>query len=359
MIREGIRLWNRSRERKRDGPQEFRGNAKQICKSIVDTCWNGTFFINSLGNYRSFWARDFGLCVDSLLKLKQKERVIKTLSWAIQQYAQAGKITTTILPNKQCFSFPNLYSPDSVAFFFYALHAANAKNIIEKYRSFLQTELDHFFTLVQDPGTDLVRQHTQFSGMRDYAVRNSSCYDNTMLIWLSRIARKLKFDAPRIDSKQLIAHYWMGDYFRDDLTSNHCTADANIFPFWTGIVQNKTMCKKALSSLHKSCLDNPLSLKYTAVTHERMLWTEIFVPGWERTAIWTNIGFLYLHLLATTDKKTAKVMFEKWAKTIENHGTVYECYDGKEPYTSFFYLADEGMLWSANFATLPFPLRST
>ncbi|MEM2916641.1 MAG: hypothetical protein QXT19_04780 [Candidatus Woesearchaeota archaeon] len=47
--------------------------------------------------------------------------------------------------------------------------------------------------------------------------------------------------------KILLKHYWTGDYFLDDLSGKeHVAGDAQVFPFWTGVIDNKKLMKKSI-----------------------------------------------------------------------------------------------------------------
>jgi len=66
------------------------------------------------------------------------------------------------------------------------------------------------------------------------------------------------------------------------------------------------------------------------------------------------MGLLYIQLLRKVNPTLAAKHIESYKKQVERHRTFLELYtpDGKKPYHSLFYAADEGMLWAANLRVL-------
>lgn len=348
---QGIRYVVNSFSRRFKGRKRYSGNAKKICESIARDCWNGRYFLNSLGNYREFWMRDFGFSVRSLIKLGYKKEAIRTLDYALGKYAAAGHITTTITPSGRTVSFPNIYSPDSVALLFHSLAETKSKALVKKHKDFLEKEAENFVSVALD-NNGLVKRNVQFSGMRDYAIRHSSCYDNTMVGLLAKSLNNLSLKNPLKNHptrKILKDNFWTGTYFKDDIKNKHITSDANILPFWTGVISSKKMLKQVNASLQKEGLTEPFPLKYASINNkERMRLPEFFVPNWEKDSIWTNIGLLYVDTLSKLLPKEALPAKQKYVKIVERDGNLIEVFsDQGKPYQSWAYFADEGMLWSA------------
>ncbi|MDP6294221.1 MAG: hypothetical protein QGG83_05670, partial [Candidatus Woesearchaeota archaeon] len=78
LVWQGLRYGCSSLKRKMFGNRRFSGSANRICEQIVDACWNGRYFENSLGNYREFWMRDFGMATEALLRMGKKTQVRAT-----------------------------------------------------------------------------------------------------------------------------------------------------------------------------------------------------------------------------------------------------------------------------------------
>jgi len=341
---QGLRYFLSSLGQKIKGPTRYKGNATRICKQIVNACWNGRYFQTSTHHYKEFWARDFGYCAESLVKLGYLQEVKKTLAYALEKYSKTG-IKTAITRYGTPFSFPNIYSPDSVALFFHALRVAGDEKLIEKYEEFLQEEINKFAKIVLKNGR--VRRGVQFSGMRDYAKRDSSCYDHCMAILLAREAKKLGFTFAYTEKElvKTLNEYWIG-YYKDDRTTTEPSGDANTLPYWLGIGKNFT---ETLKIIKENKLDEPMPLAYSRKP-QKMILAGILVPNWENYTIWPFLGFIWMQ---ATKKYSALSKYKKnYTKIIEKYGTLYEAYSGDKPYKSAVYHADEGMIWAAMYLTL-------
>ena len=328
------------------------------------------------------------MSVKGLIQAGHKHRCSQTLAWALNKYRSSGRITVAITPSGRPFDFPNAYSPDSVAYIFFSLALLQDHLLINQHRDFLQQEINRFFTQAVDPLTGLARRKTHFGGMKDYAIRDASCYDSTMIAVMAKAVYNLKgFDNPFADfnfKKIILDTYWKGSYFIDDLRADYLhvdnfgvnnlridnlrissisnlrtrkdkahqepTGDANVYPFLLGIITDTSKLKMALRTIQEKGLSFPFPMKYeTGTIQTKQLWFEQFVPNWERTAYWSNLATGYLALLKRTNKNQYETARKKLCTIIERHGTLFECYtpDGN-PYLSRWYHADEGMLWAAN-----------
>jgi len=351
-LSEGLRFFRRRLGF--SGFRRFDGDAFAICREVVDACWNGRFLQVSSGHYRQVYARDLGWCAPALLALGHRDRVLATLSYAFERWSRAGRITVAITPSGRPFDFPSYPSLDSIAYVFNTLRLVHAKDLVEQHRPFLKSQVRWVASLVQDDG---LPRPIRFSGMRDYAIRQQSCYDTAALGLLSRCLDDLRLQNPLPSAsryaKLLKSHFWTGRHFRDDLSGKDVvTADANIYPFWWGIIKSGKMLKSAVRSLQSEGLDVPFPLKYvrSKSREDKMLWMERFVSGWERDAIWSHMAMPYIELLASFDKRRAKEHLRSYASLIERHGTYVEVFaPSGEPFKTPFYVADEGMLWASQF----------
>ena len=346
---QAIRYFAASLKQKREGPTRYKGNAEQICKQIVKACWNGQYFQTSTCHYKEFWARDFGYTADSLIKLGYKKEVLQTLVYAIEKYSNADKITTTISREGTPFSFPNIYSPDSVALFIHTLR--HAPELVKHQRQFLQEEITKFANKVLDDA-GRVKRNVHYSEMRDYARHDSSCYNQCMAVLIAQNARKMGFEFAYTEKELIKAldEYWVGTHYRDDRKIWEASGDANTFPYWIGKGKN---FKLSLKAMQANTLDVPFPLAYSSKQHAHMINAEIFVPGWQNDTIWPILGLTFMQVVKNYNRKLAMMYKKEYAKIIEKYGTLYEVYHlDKEPYKSFFYHADEGMIWAANFLTI-------
>lgn len=359
LLSEGLRFLKRRIKVAFAGIEKYDGNAEHICLRIVKSCFNQRFFQVSTQNYSQFYARDFGWCVDSLNTLGFEKEIRSTLGYALNAYEKHGLTSVAISPSGKPFNFPDNYAPDTLAFLIRSLRVADAQDLIKKHKIFLTKEIAKFYETVIDKDTGLVKKDTHFSSMKDYAIRHSSCYDNIMAAMLSRELDILHLPNPmkHIDFKRLIKkHFWTGNYFLDDLSgSKHIAADANIFPFWSGIFTDKAMLRSALTSIQSANLDKPFPVRYTSsrIKSQKMLPFEFLVRDWETHSVWTHMGLLYIRILKDVDKEKAAFHISQYTKIIEHNRNFLEVFnrDGK-PFSSPFYYSDSSMLWAANYLTL-------
>ena len=87
-ISEGLRMFKRSLMISAKGYKRYEGSAEQILRQIIDNCWNEKkeYFQVSKGNYTNFYCRDFGIVTIPLIELGYKDKVIKTLEYAMNCY---------------------------------------------------------------------------------------------------------------------------------------------------------------------------------------------------------------------------------------------------------------------------------
>ncbi len=353
-LTEGSRIFVKSLQN-RFAPQKFAGNANEICKEIIDLCFNGHYFQTSLRNFSQFWTRDFGFCTQSLVQLGHKEKVHQTLRYALNRFQQKGFITTTITPQGAPYDFPRM-AVDSLPWLMHSIRVSSFP--IYNYKDFLRKQVALFVQLIVDPKTGLVYSDKQFSSIKDFSIRHSSCYDNCMLGLLSHELDLLKLENPlkKYDySNLLVKYFWSGKYFYDDLQKkDYVAGDANLFPFLLGVVSDKDMLHKAFSSMEDAGLVGPFPLKYTAQRKEvRFIWQEVIMRNYESNAIWMHMGPLYVKLLKSVDEEKAKMYKEKYSELIEKAGNFLEVYEANgKPYANVYYHCDQGMLWAANYLTL-------
>ncbi len=355
LITEGLRFGSRAIKARFTKPKTYLGDAPQICKQIIQECWNGTDYQTSTGNFPQFWMRDFGLCVDALLALGYRDNVLSTLSFALENYKKAGKVTTFITKQGKCRDFPT-YAVDTLPFLFRCLKQAHAPELLTQYKEFLQEQCHVFYHTVFDQKTNLVKRDRHFSSLKDHYIRKSSCYDNCMVAMLTQDATALGLVHPfaGYNFPQIIKDaFWTGTYFLDDLSGKyHVAADANIFPFWCGIFSDKAMLAASITEMQSAGLDKPFPVKYTQhrIKEQELFFPSFFAPNYEGNAIWTHLGFCFLDIVMQADKKQAEGYIADYAKLIEKHANVLEVFhpDGT-PYKRLFYFRDDGLLWAVKF----------
>ncbi len=432
-IKEGLRMLRRSLHVRRHGFKKYGCSAEDICSQIVKDCWNGTYFQTSTGHFCQFYTRDFSWCVESLIALGYREEVKKTLEYALACFTKKGSITTSITPEGIAFDFPT-YGVDSVASIAHALATLNNAELTRKYASLINKETKKMAIFLTDEG--LIKPELHLSSIKDHDKRKSSCYDTCMLGLLSHSLERLNqqvadggrqkaagsstyddrrrttgverrtvascqspvaapFDNPLKQynySALLLKKYRAGSYFLDDLSGHtHLSADAQVFPFWTGLINDRILFNKVIQSIRQEGLDTPLPLQYTKKRspHNRIALARL-VGDYEGRAAWAHIGMIYLQVLSRETRKDGRKTVDVGRKTIdvgsrrlvvrsrelavgstnsiaselqkqrevyrqliEQNSTFLEVFDttGK-PFKTPLYITDEGMLWAANFLTL-------
>ena len=355
-LTEGIRHFNNSRKLKRHGFKKYTGSATEICHQIISDCWNGTYFQTSTTNFPQFWTRDFGLCTESLIKLGHKEKVKQTLTYALTQFQKHNKITTTITPNGIPINIFT-YAIDSLAWLLHSLILLNDKKIFEDFRLLLENEAHKLYQTSVNKSTGLVI-NKKLSSIKDFAVRQSSCYDNCMLAVISQSLEKLNLSNPFENHNYkdiLIKHFWTGKYFYDDLKKMpYVASDANIFPFYFNIISDKSMLCSAIAEIQKAQLDKPYPIKYTQQhAPVKFIAQELFMRNYERDAVWLHLGPLFISVVKRVDKQKAQSYIESYTKLIETYKNYPEVLTAAgKPFTAPFYHCDQGMLWAANYLAL-------
>jgi hypothetical protein len=368
-VREGARTLAHAIKANLFGPERYEGDAQAICSRIVELCWDEKrgFYRTSLHNYPVFYARDFGMCVDSLLALGQKKRVARTLRYALACYECHGWVTQQIGVGQKPFNFPDHESPDSLAFLLHSLVALGDEELVRMYKGFLEKEIRRLANVIVDPASGLVKRGMNLAGMRDFAIRDSSCYDNVMLAAIQEYARKLKLRSTleKYDYEKIILRkFWTGTHFRDDLSTDRLTGDANITPFWFRVIRSpgleKALFSEVLKAFKEAQLDKPCALRYEATragTKMRLL--DALTGGWERDTAWLHLGNMFLQVLARLDKEEFREQLQRHTELIERERNYPEVLtkDGR-PHRSLFFHADGSMLWAANYLALSRSTRS-
>ncbi len=257
-----------------------------------------------------------------------------------------------------------------------------------------------FYRLVYDEKLHLVRPGQHFSSIKDYSLRNSSCYDNCLMLSLIKSIKRLKLSNPfpQVDHQKIFTEtFWGGRFFYDDLNKrDYLAGDAQIFPFYFNICEDKKMLDSIIREIQKEGLDSPFPMKYTskkgmwkASTDQRapyfssdctalspsntelyrgkvpagfphtkkekhFIWQENLVPDYEGNSIWAHLGMVYLTVLKKFHREQElKQGLGQYASLLTRHKNFLEVYspEGK-PFSTFFYRADEGMLWASVYLAL-------
>ena len=362
MLCEGGRILLRHYNVLISGLKKYSGNDEEICYKIVNECYNykKEYFMTSNGNYKVFYARDFGWCIKSLLNLGYKKEVDNTLKYAINIYSKYNKITVAIDNNSKPFNFPEKYSPDSVAYIYRSLRIARAKDLILQYKEFLNAQLKIFESATLNNNGTL--KDKKFSGMRDHIKAKELCYDMIMTCMLCDEIDKInKLMGSTIITnvlkkynlkKRLIENYWNEEYFIDNPEDKYCSGHANTYPYYLDVIMDKKMLKTSVSNIRKYELDKPFPLKYGFSKNTKFIWYDIFAHDWEKDTTWTMLGLAYIDIVSKIDKKLAKQYLDQYKKNILKNRCFIEVYKNQEPYNSLFFTSDDSMLWASMYLDL-------
>ncbi|MCF7866566.1 hypothetical protein K9L67_01260 [Candidatus Woesearchaeota archaeon] len=360
ILSDGLRISARGLAKHFVGLKKYDGDSENICRQILEDCFDkklGHFNV-SVGHFRQFYCRDFGMICESLISLGYKERVISTLNFAMSIFEKEGKITTHITPSGKSVDFP-FHTPESTAYMLHSILLTKDKKLLERYKYFISSKAKQIYENDIDKKTGLLRKDKFFSSMKDHSERVSDCYNNCMLGMLSVDLKKsgIKCELSKFDYSKIIKKYfWNGDYFVDDLSGNNVlSGDANTFPFWTGLIKDKKMFQSSLKWIKKHNLDSPWPLKYTRKgdVQDHYNIADYLVPGYEYDTLWMHLGSCFLKVVSMFDKKQLKIYLKSYEKLVVKHKNFLELYesDGK-PFRRLLYYSDEGMSWCAIFLDL-------
>ncbi len=355
MIKEGVRLLRHDLSKKKY--KKYQGNAVQICKSIADDCWNGSYFKAGAVHLDQFWIRDLGWCIEDLLYLGYKYKLVQNLKWALNVYKLNGKISTTIFQSKAAVNIYT-YSSDSLPYLLFCLLKSGKKELAAEYRSLLNKEIWTYYKTVFDKKRKTVANR-YFSNVKDVAGRKRSCTDNTFMIFCAELLKEFEdiLDNP-FDEEDLINEFikafWTGKYFRNDLQDDEpvCSSDANVWPYWTGIINDEGMMKKSIDAIIGKMLDKPFPLKY----HEKKdvkspphLMARLFMPNYQGDSIWTLHAPIFIRMTAKIYPQKARFYLKQYTEHIEKYRTYMEVFepDGSEPLKGRFgHTSERAMLWA-------------
>ena len=255
------------------------------------------------------------------------------------------------------------YGVDSLPLFIAALRVADADDLVERHRHrlWLEAEIAHYYATVVDPATGLVRSDRKFSAHRDTVVNRSNAFGNTMVALLAKTIAETGWFASPFErhfegdhGRLLMQHCWDGDHFRDALDGETVSGEANIWPFYTGVIGDPVVVAAALEYLHANGFCDPYPLRYeTSRRPEREVWlTRHILPDYQGSTVWTSLGAMYLQVLRTVDPALAATETARYVEWIERDGTFWEVMNAAgQNWVSprWIMIGEESMLWSAIF----------
>ena len=362
------------------GHRRYPGDAAAIVRAGLEDCWSGKYLTASPGHYRQFWTRDTGFAAGALVRLggPWPRRLLSSLGWAIDVWRERGShVTTTINPLLRWPVDVFDYGVDSLPMLLASLQAlarsedaevaAAAEALASRHGEWIEAEVREFVDRVVNPATGLVRSDRHYSAHRDTFRNRSTAYGNAMVAVLARTVFETgwgpdllsrHFDAGSGESRSrdwsslLRRHFWIGDRFRDRLGTDETSGEANVVPFWAGVVDDSAMLAAALATLGREGYTAPYPLRFSAAHSDAGLLPayRLWSADYQTTTSWTSLGSMYLALLGRVDPAAASVELDRMRALIQEHGTFWEVLDcAGRPWRSRSGLSvsDVSMLWGA------------
>jgi len=355
LVAAGVRVAVLSLARRFLGWKRYAGDTKAICRAVIDDCWTGAFFSGSAGHFRQFWTRDLAMCTPALCRLGYRQRVVDSWAWAMPLFERAGQVTTTIFARR----YPrDVYSfaCDSLPMLLFGLRSSGATDLIVRHQKFLAAQVDLYVERILDPETGLVKRGTYFSAPRDCMTGSSTVFANTMLALLERLLDEQDVLPNRLRGLHLPSRiretFWRGEYFRDALDRDLPSGDANVWPFFYGVIADPEMKRSALLSLDRLGFTKPIPLRYfqRRLAQSELLVPRIFAPNYQGDTSWMQMAPVYVGLLRDVDDELFLAHRQALTATVERDRNYLELYDVHgRPYggRASLYFADQGMLWAA------------
>lgn len=357
-IRFGMRIFLSDLKRRKKGFKQYEGNARQICNQIIKDCWSDKYFKGSAGHFSDFWLRDFCFSLKGLIKMGYKEECKKTLRYALKKYEEYDDIATIITPKGKP-NFNITFGWENVAYILRCIIVLKDYESLETHREFLNSKVAYYFEKFVEKDTGLPIKGYSFTSMKDFAKRKQACVDVCFLAETKKNLEILGLNNPFKNynyKKLLIEKYWTGNYFLDDLSGRrYLSGDANVIPFWLGLIKDRKMLNRVIKAFEKHKFDKPMPLKYTHHAEEGINFhiVEIFLSGYEKSATWPQLGLMYISLIKKYDRKKAKRYMDKFKKVIESYKNFPELFThDMKPFKTPFYYCDEGMIWAAMYIEL-------
>lgn len=348
------------------GHKASRATVDQIINEIHTLRFDPNLpFIISGDHFSVFYNRSLGIFYHSLLDQRtvlnetdwHNRQLIyaKSLLYALDVYAQANRLSTTIVPiGPKSVALLNFYAypSDTMYSLLYGIQALKTDSIhrIYNYESLhqidtgLQTvdlgnqlQQEYFDTLkrhfdlyietVVDPQTGLIRKDMYVSSTKDLVKRQSSFYDNVILWRTYQLADQLHLinlnETFLEDLRQKILDmYWLPEkgYFLDHLSdeaviNSHYSSDW-LIAYQTGFLNaeneaDRVYLEKTLEYIKRNALDRPFAIAYQAERRlsETHLIPRLAAPDYGSTAIWSNWGMEYAKLLIALAQATGEITY--------------------------------------------------
>ncbi len=345
--------------RKKSRYKNFGDNYKSITNNIVKDRWNGDYLeAGQEVHLSSFWVRDLGWSTKGLINLGYKDRVKSSIEWAMDKFMKNGHLTTTISREGFCYDV-DTYGADTLPFVLHIINEINEPDLLQKYKKFLNSEINYYYSLVYDPKLRMVNPLKLFSIPKDMIKIRNTTVANTFMLFLVKQLEGLKgFDNPFPDfdslKKVFMKAFWRIDHFANDrgFKERVDSSDANIWPFWTGVVEDKYKLSQSLKWIQKLRFDRPLPIKYHNKNYDHLanFFSRIVVPNYQGNSIWTMNAPLYIELVNNVEPLYARQVLTRFVKSIESWHNYFEVLtpDGTGPLQGRLgFRSGSAMLWAS------------
>ena len=329
----------------------FSGDAHTICSAIIEQSWNGSFYRTGQGHFDMFWMRDFGGVCEALVAHGGRDRVLATVRWTLDQYRTNGHVALCLSQSGNAFDQPTP-SIDALPYLLMSIRTSTYPLSPEE-RLFLENEIRHYCESFIDPNTGLLREYMNVSELRDTTKYRRSAYAVTMLALMHReslslglpLHPSLKHDYVQL----LLRDYWNGSYFDADLGVRAWSTEANLFPLWLGLIEDRAIVDAVCDTIRTKGLTKPCPIRYTDTPHtfHYFGWARMFLPNYAGTTLWTWLGAVYLQILQRAERPEFEEEYRTFTAMIERCRNFPELLDSDGRwYQTPFYRAEEGMIWA-------------
>jgi len=148
-------------------------------------------------------------------------------------------------------------------------------------------------------------------------------------------------------------------YFKNDLGQNVglVSADANLLPFYTGIIKDDIKEKRAFLKMRAAGLDRPFPLRYHALStiSGSQVATSLIMPNYQGNSIWGFLAPIFIEREVRFFPRHARGHLGVYLQLICKYKTYIEVFDtnGKHPLIGRFgHDAERGMIWASMIPSL-------
>lgn len=328
-------------------------------------------FLISGDHFSVLYPRSLGIFYHSLLDprtalhaedwFNRQALYLKTTAYALQAFADADQLTTTITPvGPQSVSLINFHRPpsDTLYSLLYALQRLRdaealettypfppdpeteyqvqttyqANQLLAEYRHSLRRHLDAYTQLVYDPASGLVKKDLLLSSTKDASLRSSAFYDNVVFWKTYQLAGELGVAEVEPEflaelKARIIEAFWLPDegIFVEDLSpealeKKYYSSDWLIV-YLTGFLdpadpEEREYFKRSVAYIEEHGLNRPFGLWYQTETlpHRQYPLLRLAAPSYGTTSIWSNWGMEYTKLLARLYQLTGEQTYAEEAR---------------------------------------------